>query len=247
MDFPITSRKNSYLKHMRQLGADRDYRGESGEYVCDGLKLLNEAAAAGCEITSVLWKNSVEKDFDILRQYAVSEELYDYVSPLKNSPGPLFSVKMKPDKLSGISSAIVLENVGDPGNVGTVIRSARAFGIDAVICVGACADIYNPKTVRSTMGAVFTQNIIRTDLQGLKEIVEASSLRLIGTALHTSSEDIRSLNLKNSAVCIGNEGSGLSAELMDMCFSLALIPMEPACESLNAAQAATICMWEMYR
>ena len=132
----ITSRKNEYIRHLRQLAAERSYRTERAEYLCDGLKLLKEAVQFGACVTSVLWKDKLQSvpGLDCAGQYVAPAELFDYASPMKNSPGPLFTVAVPvQDARQPIGRAIVLENVQDPGNVGTVIRTANAFGIDDMV------------------------------------------------------------------------------------------------------------------
>ena len=143
----ITSRQNAYIRHVKQLAADGAYRRAQGEYLCDGRKTLLEALRFGARVTSVLWKEK-EQEAELpaeTRQLIAPEELFDYASPMRSSPGPLFTVAIrgcgKPGKLQ---NAIVLEGVQDPGNVGTVIRTANAFGMDAVILTGDCADLYHP-------------------------------------------------------------------------------------------------------
>ena len=245
----ITSRKNRIINHLKNLSADSEYRKTSGEYVCDGEKTLIEAIQFGAEVSCVLWPD--QGAFDLPKgiiEYSCPIDLLQYVSPLKNSKGPVFSVKISEPKADKrISNAIVLENVQDPGNVGTVIRTANAMGIDAVILVGDCADIYNPKTIRATMGGIFKQNIIDLKLDTLKNYVNQNGMRLYGAALSEKSEDIRNINMKNIAVAVGSEGKGLSDELLKVCDGQLIIPMNPDCESLNAAMAASIIMWEMHR
>lgn len=246
----ISSRKNSYIRHLRLLAADGAYRREQGEFLCDGRKLLLEALSFGARITSVLWRDHAEPMDGLLdaAQYTAAEELFDYASPMKNSPGPLFTVSMrgcgKPGKLQ---NAVILENVQDPGNVGTVIRTANAFGIGAVILTGGCADPYHPKTVRSTMGAVFRQPILQMDLMALPAFLEENGLPLYGAALAADARDVREFSLHKAAVAIGSEGHGLSRELLEKCREKILIPMQPDSESLNAAVAASVLMWEMFR
>ncbi len=250
----LTSRKNPYIRHLRKLQSDRSYRTEYGEFICDGLKMLEEAVNAGAEITSVLWKTprtEASEEYlyasaDVLgRQYEAPGELFEYVSPLKNSPGPVFTVKMQAKPSRRVSNAVLLENVQDPGNVGTVIRTAAAFGIDAVLLKGDCADVFNPKTVRSTMGAVFRQYVCVTDDPA--GFAEENGLRILGAALTDRAVDMRNENLSNSMVCIGNEGRGLSMEMLSECDREIIIPMKPDAESLNAAVAASVIMWEMVR
>jgi len=244
----ITSRKNPYIRHLRSLSAEKAYREEHGEYICDGLKLLKEALYFGAEICSVLWKDVAgELELPSVRQYIAATELFDYVSPMKNSPGPLFAVKIPDRSGESIKNAVVLETVQDPGNVGTVVRTANAFGIDAVILTSACADLYNPKTVRATMGAIFRQNVINVKLDELSGLLEKNGLKLYGAALSEKAKDVREVELKNAAVAIGSEGKGLSRELLDICDGEIIIPMNEDSESLNAAVAASILMWEIAR
>ena len=245
----ITSRKNAFIRHLRLLAADGDYRRERGEYLCDGIKTLREALCFGARVTAILWKERPgEADCPDAAQYTAPAELFDYASPMVSSPGPLFTVAIrgcaKPGKLH---NAIVLEGVQDPGNVGTVIRTANAFGIDAVILTGGCADLYQPKTVRATMGAIFRQRVLQTDREGLARLLREQGLPLYGAALAEDAEDIRRLSLRGAAVAVGSEGRGLSRELLEMCEKKIIIPMRPDSESLNAAAAASILAWEMTR
>ena len=246
----ISSRKNEYIRSLRLLCSDGKYRREQGLFVCDGMKLLKEALCFGAEVNSVLWREQAEKmpGLESVRQYTAPEELFEYVSPMKHSPGPVFTVRI-PDHTKGEKprNAIVLEKLQDPGNVGTVIRTANAFGIDAVILTGDCADLYNPKTVRATMGAVFRQKIIQLPLSRLKEFLTDCGLPLYGAALSERAEDVRNVRLSGAAVAVGSEGRGLSREILDMCDREIIIPMRPESESLNAAVAASVLMWEMKR
>jgi len=245
----ITSRKNRIITHLKNLSADGAYRREKGEFVCDGEKLLQEAMDLGASITAVLWGG--EPSFELpggIEQYTCPPELMQHVSPLKNSKGPVFAVQMRRCKYEGaVESAVILENVQDPGNVGTVLRTASAMKVDLVVLTRDCADIYNPKTVRSTMGAIFRQSVIETDLAGIKSIASENGLRLYGAALSDAAEDIRNVDMTRAAVAIGSEGRGLSKELLSLCDGQIIIPMEAGSESLNAAVAASVVIWEMYR
>lgn len=246
----ITSRKNRIISHLRSVANDRDYRYDCGEFVCDGEKTLREALAFGAEIKYVLWKEQTS-DIELpesVEQYTAPAELFEYASPLKSSPGPVFTVKMpEADENFRVERAIVLENLQDPGNVGTVMRTANAFNIDAVILVGACADVYNPKTVRASMGAVFRQRVIAMSIDELAAFCEKNYLPLFGAALSDKAADLRNIEIHRAAVAIGSEGRGLSRELLDICGGEVIIPMNPDSESLNAAVAASVIMWEMSR
>ena len=244
----ITSRKNHAAAYLRALGAEPKARREAGAFLCDGETTLCDALAAGAEITLVFWAGEPTVELpDTVEQYQCSPELLQYVSPLKNSPGPVFAVKMPQRTETPVKNAIVLENVQDPGNVGTVLRTANAMGAGAVLLVGACADLYSPKTVRASMGAIFRQNVVVTDLDGLKAYVNANGLPLYGAALSARAADLRETDVKNAAVAVGSEGRGLSQALLALCRGELIIPMEPCAESLNAAVAASIILWEMRR
>lgn len=245
----LTSRKNKYIQHLRALGSERTHRLETGEFLSDGKKLLREALQAGAQVTSVLWKETAEKielPPDCV-QYTAPAELFDYASPMKNSPGPLFTLRIPPMRRGSIRNAIVLETVQDPGNVGTVIRTANAFGIDAVILTGACADLYHAKTVRATMGAIFRQRVIELSLSELPALLRENGLKLYGAALSDRAADLRERELCGAAVAVGSEGQGLSRELLALCDEEVIIPMQPESESLNAGVAASVLMWEMAR
>lgn len=245
----ITSRKNAIIQRLRTLAADAAFRREQGEYLCDGHKLLAEALDKGAELRCVLWKERPGKTAlpAAARQYTAPAELFDYVSPMKNSPGPLFTLALPEEAEPVFTRAILLENVQDPGNVGTVIRTAAAMGVDTVILCGACADVYSPKTARATMGAIFRERIIHCSADDVRAIVDRNGLKLYGAALSDRAADIRSLQLSNAVVAVGSEGQGLSEEFLTQCDGELIIPMSPGSESLNAAVAAAIVLWEMAR
>ena len=259
----IKSRKNPLIVHLKKLGADGEYRRTRGEFLCDGAKLLREAIDSGADIKVVLTSDdTLEALPETVAVYSVGQDIIGAVSPLKNAQSVLFSCAIPaarglawpanretdapPDSPAPFSHIIVLEGVQDPGNVGTVIRSADALGISAVVLTGGCADPYNPKTVRATMGAIFRQCIIITDINGVAAL-KLNGYRLIGAALGESSRDIREVPLQNAAVVIGSEGNGLSEDLLALCDERLVIPMAPQSESLNAAVAAAIVMWEARR
>lgn len=245
----ISARKNRIISHFRSLAADGAYRREAGEFLCDGEKLLEEALSSGAEVRTILWAEKPAFAVpEVSAQFCCPLELLQYASPLKNSQGPVFSVTMAaPVSKKAPGSVLVLENVQDPGNVGTVIRTANALGLGTVVLTGSCADLYNPKTVRATMGAIFRQHILELELQELRNYVTQNELKLYAAALRDDAADIRSLDLSRAAVCIGSEGNGLSGALLALCKGSLIIPMAPGSESLNAAVAASIVMWEMVR
>ena len=245
----LRSRQNPTIRRLRALASDAAFRRTEGEYLCDGGKLLAEAIEKGAEIRCVLWKERVE-DMPLpgnVKQYTAGAELFDYVSPMKNSPGPLFTLAIPAEAAPRFDRAILLENVQDPGNVGTVIRTAAAMGVDTVLLCGACADVYSPKTARATMGAIFREKLFHCTAAEAKALAAQNGLPLYGAALSDRASDIRELDVKNAVVAIGSEGRGLTAELLGLCDGEVIIPMAAGSESLNAAVAGAIVLWEMAR
>jgi len=245
----LTSRKSAVIREFRDLARSPALREEKGLFLCDGGKLLTEALRSGASVETVLWKEARDADAPAFRQeYLLLGDLFDFVSPLSNSPGPLFSVRMpSPPDLDTVSKVLALEELQDPGNVGTVLRTADAFGMDLVVLLGGCADLYAPKTVRASMGAVFRQKAVRMDAEAFVSFCQKRKLPLWGAALTDTARDLRTVSLDRAAVLIGSEGHGLSRDLLQACDGEIIIPMSGEAESLNAAVAAAIVMWEMQR
>ena len=247
----IVSRHNPLVRRFRSLSRDRSFRREQGEFVCDGAKLLAEAIANGIGIGVVLIRETAPlQDLSSLGDtpvFTVSDEVFSWISTLENSPGPIFSARFPKLPEGSPERVMVLENVQDPGNVGTVLRTAAAMGCGLVVLTGECADPYNPKTVRSAMGALFRQPISELTLEELKAKLAGWDLPLYGAALAPDAQDVRSLRLGHAAIAVGNEGHGLSEELLSVCDRKIIIPMTPGSESLNAAVAASILLWEAAR
>ena len=237
------------IRAFRDLARSSVAREEKGLFLCDGQKLLQEALRSGVSVETVLWKENRKAELPPFPQEALlPADLFDYVSPMSNSPGPLFSVRMPsaPD-LHAPRRVLALEELQDPGNVGTVLRTADAFGVDLVVLIEGCADLYAPKTVRASMGAVFRQAAVRMDAEAFVSFCREKNLPLWGAALTNTARDLRSVPLDPAAVLIGSEGHGLSKELLRACDGEIIIPMSGEAESLNAAVAAAVVMWEMQR
>ena len=245
----LRSRQSSQVRFFRELAREADARRKNGLYLCDGEKLLQEALRSDAEVCHVVWKEKRTDAYGTFeKEFLASSELFDYISPMKNSPGPLFSVRMKADAVRDKPAhVLLLEEIQDPGNVGTILRTADAFHVDAVILLEGCADVYAPKTVRASMGAVFRQPVLGMTLKEALAYCRRNELPLYGAALSERAQDLRELRLDHAAVAIGSEGHGLSAELLRQCDGEVIIPMSGAAESLNAGVAAAIVMWEMCR
>ena len=151
-----------------------------------------------------------------------------------------------PEKLAP-GRYLVLDGVQDPGNLGTIWRTADAFGAAGLLLTGSCADPFGPKVVRSTMGACFRLPVWKGERQEVAALLKRSGIPLYATALREDTEDVREVDLSQAAVVIGSEGKGISEELLALCGKTLKIPMIERCESLNAAVAAAIVLWEGFR
>lgn len=248
----ITSRQNPLIRHVRRLAASRAYRAECGEYLCDGVKLLDEALRWNAPVRTVIFteKAAVPVLPAGVRAVCVDAELMRYASPMETPQGALFTLALPhpalPDRLDG-RHYLVLDGVQDPGNVGTIVRTADAFCCDGIFLVNACADPYGPKAARATMGAIFRREVISCEAESLVGLLRSEGIPLYGAALRDDTEDIRSVDLARAAIAVGSEGKGLSAQVLSLCDRTVRIPMSERCESLNAAVAASVALWEMFR
>lgn len=248
----ITSRTNALCTHIRKLAASAAYRRRQGEFLCDSPKLLEEALLHGGDVRVVVCTEeaALPPVPAGVRAVLVPEDVMKTLAPSQSPQGVLSVCGMHaahlPERLEG-KRYVVLDGVQDPGNVGTILRTADAFSADGLLLVNACADLYNPKTVRATMGAVFRCPVWSCGTEELRALLSASDLPLYGAALRNDTADIRQVDLNRCAVAIGSEGRGLSRELLGMCDQTVLIPMQSHCESLNAAAAAAVLLWEAAR
>ena len=252
----ITSKANPLCVHLRKLASSRSYREETGEFLCDSPKLLREAALWGAPVQALLYTEGVELPPElegrVPRAVKVSESVMRSVSPMETPQGAVFSCRFPddgpPERLEpgGRPRLLVLDGVQDPGNVGTILRTADAFRTTVILLPG-CADLYNPKTLRAGMGVHFRSAIYRCTLPELTALLKEAGLPLYGAALRDDTADVREVNLRRCAIAVGSEGRGLSAEVLAACDRTVRIPMDPRCESLNAASAASVLLWEAAR
>lgn len=248
----ITGKHNALLTHLRRLASSRAYRDECGEYMGDGIKLLDEAVKWNAPLKTVVVSDGIALPPlpEGIRAVRVSGELMRSVSPAETPQGALFTARLTRETLPGRLDGrryLVLDGVQDPGNVGAILRTADAFECEGVFLVNACADLYNPKTVRATMGAIFRAHVWSCNARGLADLLHNSGIPLYGAALRGDTVPLGAADLSRAAVAIGSEGRGLSAEMISACDKTIRIPMSARCESLNAATAAAIALWEMYR
>lgn len=240
------------MTHIRKLSSSRSYRIKTGEYLGDGGKLLEEALAWRVRVTAVVCTEGTTLPTlpEPVRTVEVPADVMKSVSPMETPQGILFLARRPsaapPERLLG-RRYLVLERVQDPGNVGTILRAADAFEADGIFLLEGCADLYSPKTVRASMGAVFRRPAWSCTLEELLPLLRAAGLPLYGAALREDTADARAVDLSRGAVLIGSEGHGLSQAALSACDGTIRIPMSGRCESLNAAVAASILLWEGYR
>lgn len=247
----ITSRQNPLVAQIRKLNHDRKFRREQGLFPGEGPKLLAEALKAGTTVRTVVTAPGVEVTCpETVRRVVVPTDLLESLCDTKTPQGVLFLAEMPrsapPERLSG-ERYLVLDGVQDPGNVGTIWRTADALGADGLILVNGCADPFAPKTVRATMGACFRLPVYEVAAKELPGLLEDSGLPLYATALREDTIDIKTAQLQRCAVIIGSEGRGVSRELLEASARTIKIPMRERCESLNAAVAAAVVLWEAWR
>ena len=268
----IRSRQNKNIVELCKL-TDRKAREATKTFRFDGIKLLEEAIRNDVEICAVFLSSSVQErvlgglrkrfgesyENRIEKCLIVSDDIFDKISEEK-SPEGVITIAKYIDKLQKNAtiynsvhflqdkneSIVLLESVRDPSNVGAIIRSAAAIGIDRLILSVDCADIYHPKAVRGSMGTLFNQRIDRVeDLAATVKELRESGRRVFAAALDERALSLGDFEiLAGDAVVIGNEGHGLSQEVIDACGNSVIIPMSERAESFNAAVAASILMWE---
>ena len=248
----ITSRKNPLLEHVRKLDS-ATYRRQTGTFLCDSPKLVDEALHHGVTVQCVITADGVPFPADLpdaVRRVSVPADVMTSVSPLPTPQGTLALCALPalspPDSLPD-GRYVVLDGVQDPGNVGAVLRTADAFGCTGALLLPGCADPYSLKTLRASMGAVFRMPVWCTDAETLHVRLRDAGLPLYGAALSETARDFREIPLDKAAVAVGSEGNGLSTELLAICDGQLIIPMRPDSESLNAGVAASVIMWEMSR
>ena len=246
MEQRITSRKNPLLQQVRRLLSSRKEREQAGLFVSDGTKLLAEAVRWWPGLETVILSDGVEAAVpDYVKVIRVPEEVMATLSPMETPQGALFLCRL-PEKQEFVPKPgmLLLDGIQDPGNLGTILRTADALEIPVVLLEG-CADPYSHKVVRSTMGAIFRTPVGQSTWATVKNACADAGIPVAVTALTETASDIRRADLKTMAVVIGSEGRGVRPEVLAQADQALIIPMNQRCESLNAAVAATITMWQM--
>ena len=255
----IESADNRKLKLIRKLSS-RKHRDALGKYVIEGINLVEEAIRKNADIEFVVASEDFESDrLDAISGgigeiHLVGRDIYEKISDTENGSGVIAVVRRSYDRDRVIASidtgdnVLVLDRVQDPGNIGTMIRTAVAAGYRAVLLIKGCADIYSPKVLRATAGMIFNLPVLfADDASEAVSILHELGLRVFVTEPEAKLAYYETDLSSGAALVIGNEGRGVSEELASLADERITLPMEGSVESLNAAVAAAILMYERIR
>ena len=242
----ISSRKNALLQQVKKLLTSRKERQDTCLFVADGTQLLADAVKYWPGLETVILSDGVEAQTpEYVKRIRVPGDVMESISPMETPQGALFVCRLL-EKSAFVPKAgmLLLDGIQDPGNLGTILRTADALQIPVALLEG-CADPYSHKVVRASMGAVFRTPVVMTTWAEASAACAEKNIPIAVTALSDSAVDIRNANLKEMAVVIGSEGQGVRQEILNAAANQLIIPMDSRCESLNAAIAAAITMWQM--
>ncbi len=242
----ITSLENKKIKYINKL-KNKKFRDEEGIFVIETKHLVEEAYKSGFLTELYLVDTNIESNIledDKINKYQITKEIMNKISSLE-SPSNLLGLVKKLPTLNYGNRLLILDNIQDPGNLGTIIRSAVAFNLDTLILSNDCVDLYNDKTIRSSEGMLFKLNILRKDLNTFLTELKNNNYTIYGTDVINGSIVGEIKFPKKYAIIIGNEGKGLKSTLKNLVDQNIYIPMSTNAESLNAGIAASIIMYEM--
>lgn len=242
----ITARKNPLLQQVRRLLSSRKERQQTGLFVADGTKLLQEAIRWWPGLHTVILSDGIEAAAPAgVRTVYVPEDVMASISPMQTPQGALFICRLpEPVEFVPQPGMLLLDGIQDPGNLGTILRTADALDIPVALLEG-CADPYSHKVVRASMGAVFRKPVVQTTWEAAQQACRENHIPVAVTALSDRTQDLREASLKAMAVVIGSEGQGVRQQILESAQKELIIPMNERCESLNAAIASAIVMWQM--
>ena len=253
----ISSKDNEIIKNIRKL-KEKKYRDIENSYIIEGIKLIKEAIDEKANIKQIVMceefsDDEVDKDtlFELARHNLinVTKNVFNLITDVKTPQGIIAVVEKKQNKDANYKEDIIiaLDDIQDPGNLGTILRTVDSANLKQVIVSKNTVDVYNPKVVRSTMGAIFRINIVEAD--DLKEELEKAKSRnykVMVTSLNAK-KNIYDADFNKKVIVIGNEANGVSKEIQDMADEKVIIPMLGKTESLNASVATSIMVYEYVR
>ncbi len=256
----ISSKTNEKIKYAVRLGESSSFRKRNSEFFLEGARLCSDAVLTGVEIKQAFFtSNALEKYSDYVSVivgackscFEIGADIAEKLTATENSQGVFCICKMPEETDMPIDCGgryLATENLQDPSNLGAVCRSAEALGLDGLIVSGGC-DVYNPKALRASMGSLLRMTVIRTDnLPALLIKANSDGMSTFASVPSSDAEDIRRIDKSGGIICcVGNEGSGLSSEVISACKVAVTIPMGGRAESFNASAAAAILAWELVR
>lgn len=235
-----SSNKNELIKSIKKLNLKK-YRDSKLEYLVEGEHLVKEAIKTNV-VKYIVVEENYNFDTDI-KKIEVTYDVLKYISNLDN-PQKIMAVCKKIENKKIGNRILILDDIQDPGNLGTIIRSCVAFNIDTLVLSESTVDVYNSKVIRASQGMLFKLNIIVTNIdQFIKNI--KSDYKIIGTDVNNGSSIKDFKNISKFAIIMGNEGNGLNSNIKELCDDYIYIPMNNNCESLNVGVAASIIMYEL--
>ncbi len=237
----ITSINNERVKAWQKLN-NRKYREQTKQFLVEGLHSVLEAYKKGYIEELILEQDEV-LPIDVPTYY-VTKEVINKISTLETPQKVLAICHMKEENNNLGTKLLILDGIQDPGNLGMIIRSAVAFNIDTIVLGNNTVDCYNPKVVRGTQGMLFHINIITSDLNVLIPKLKEEGIKIYGTKV-THGHNIKELTINdNYALIMGNEGNGISEDILELCDDYLYIEMNPICESLNVGVATSIILYQ---
>ena len=245
----ITSKDNEIIKNIKKL-KEKKYRLDS--YIVEGIKMVKEAINENQEIALIAIREDFKIDFDTkkIKIVTISNKIFNDISDVKTPQGILAVIKKNQNNQIETNSdyILALDSLQDPGNMGTIIRTADSANINQIIINKTTVDPYSPKVIRSTMGAIYRTNIIEVeDLKATLKEMKLKGFQIITTDLKAT-RSIYDINYNNkTVVVIGNEANGVSQEILQTADKKVIIPMLGKTESLNASIAASIMIYEYVR
>ncbi len=238
----ITSINNEHIKEINKL-KEKKYRDMTNTFLIEGKHIVLEAYKEGL-IKELILEQDELFPLNSPTTY-VSKEILKKLSSMESYSNVMAVAQKIKEKEIG-EKILILEDIQDPGNLGTIIRSACAFGIDTIVLSPKTVDLYNPKVIRATQGMIFHINIIVREVIPFIEEIKKDNYKIVGTRV-TDGKDVRqSKTYSHYALIIGNEGRGMSSEIQELCDEYLYIKMNEQVESLNAAVAASILLYELY-
>ena len=234
-----SSTNNEFIKSIKKLN-EKKYRDNTNTFLVEGEHLVLEAIKNNL-VKYVIVRDNYDFDYD--NKIVVTDKVLKYISNL-NTPSGIMAVCNKPNSKKLGSRIIVLDNIQDPGNLGTIIRSSVAFNFDTIVISNDSVDVYNSKVIRATQGMLFNVNIIVTDIKEFLNSIK-DEYKIIGTDVTNGKSVADFKNVEKFAIIMGNEGQGISNDTKKLCSDFVYIPMNQDCESLNVGVAASIIMYEL--